>query len=43
MNIFEYAYQNEVMFEKQCAEIGYKRQTTFTATFQSQRHTASKG
>lgn len=29
MNIFEYAYQNEVMFEKQCAEIGYKRQTTF--------------
>ena len=21
MNIFEYAYQNEVMFEKQCAEI----------------------
>lgn len=29
MNIFEYAFQNEVMFEHQCAEIGYKRQTTF--------------
>lgn len=29
MNVFEYAYRNEVLFENQCNEIGYKRQTTF--------------
>lgn len=40
MNVFEYAYRNEVLFENQCAEIGYKRQTTFIATFQSLKCTA---
>ena len=29
MNVLEYAHRNEVMFENQCNEIGYKRQTTF--------------
>ena len=29
MNVIEYAHRNEVMFENQCNEIGYKRQTSF--------------
>lgn len=29
MNVFEYAYRNELMFENVCNKIGYKRQTTF--------------